>query len=204
MPRKVPPLSEPSQDGTQLLLRPNYLKIETGEDLHVSSRCQHSSHSMVERANKGSVACLGRRVARVDPRCVRLHDLPAVNGANLQGLRGATDRSRHRLHTDVVDAAGRRHRVGLARRSGWPQEAADDLDRLVFAVQPLRGSRAELLVAVAVPHRIGHRHGRGMARRRGAGYGNMAATLAWLHGLGAAGLLGPWSAAFQRRLWAAV
>ena len=47
----------------------------------------------------------------------------------------------------------------------------------------------------------GHRHGRGMARRRGAGDGNMAATLAWLHGLGAAGLLGPRRAAVQRRLW---
>src|SRR3984957_8965145 len=100
----------------------------------------------------------------------------------------------------LMDAPGRRHRLWLARRPDRPQEAIDDLDRLVLGLQLLRRSGAELLVAVAVPHCLGHRHGRRMPRRCGVGDGNVAATLAWLHGLGATGLLGPWSAALQRRL----
>src|SRR6185312_9986009 len=104
------------------------------------------------------------------------------------------------FYPDPVDAAGRRHRLRLALRPDRPQETVDDIDRLVLGLQPACRSRAELLVAFGLPHCPRHRYGCGMACRRGAGDGNMAATFARVHGLGATGFLGPWSAAVQRRL----
>ena len=55
------------------------------------------------------------------------------------------DRGRDRLHGDAVDAAGRRDRLGLARRPGRPQDAADDLDLLVLDLQFHRRLFADLL-----------------------------------------------------------
>src|SRR5689334_9068997 len=94
---------------------------------------------MVEGTNQGPMAGLGSRLARVDPRCFRLHHFPAANGADFQGLRRAADCGRCRLHPDLVDAADRRNRVRLARRPDRPQEAVDDLDRLVLACNLLAG-----------------------------------------------------------------
>jgi len=95
---------------------------------------------------------------------------------------------------------GRRHRLRLDFRPHRPQEAVDDIDRMVFGLQPARRSRAEFLVAAAVPHGLGHRDGGGMARRRSPCNGNLAATFARIHGLGFARLVGPRRAAVQRRL----
>ena len=68
----------------------------------------------------------------------------------------------------------------------------------------IAGVFAELLLPVPVPGIAGHRHGRGMAGRRGLGDGNLAAALARLHGRRAAVVVGSRRAAVGRRLWAAV
>src|SRR5580692_2277349 len=75
----------------------------------------------------------------------------ASDGADFERLRRASDRGRCRLHAHLVDEAGRRHGVGLARRPDRTQEAVDDLDCLVFGLQSARRPRAELLVIAAVP-----------------------------------------------------
>src|SRR5258705_4060665 len=90
---------------------------------------------------------------------------------------------------DVVDAAARRGRIGLARRSDRPQGAADDLDLLVFDLQFHRRIFADLAVSAGVPHPAGHRHGGRVAGRRGLGDGAMADPLPRLYERGAAGLV---------------
>ena len=61
---------------------------------------------------------------------------------------------------------------GLARRSDRPQDAADDLDRLVLALQLHRRLLAHLRVPVLLPRAARHRHGCRMAGRRVAGDGD--------------------------------
>ena len=58
-------------------------------------------------------------------------------------------RCRDRLHPDLVDAAGRRDGGGLDGRPDGPQDAADDLDRLVLGLQLHRRVLADLLVPSA-------------------------------------------------------
>ena len=62
--------------------------------------------------------------------------------------------------------------LGLARRPDRPQDAADDLDLLVLDLQLHRRLFADLPVPAGLPHLARHRHGRGMAGRRGAGDGD--------------------------------
>ena len=87
---------------------------------------------VVEGADQGSMASLVRRLARLDAGRLRLHDLPADHAADREGIRRAADRGDGGVHDHPVDAAGGRHRLGLARRSDRAQDAADDLDRLVL------------------------------------------------------------------------
>ena len=173
---------------------------------------------------QGSMAGLGRRLARVDAQLFRLHHFPAADGADCQGLRRAADRGRHRLHLDLVDAG-----LSAPPPPGWLADQIGRKKPLMISiawfsvcnprarrhclaasrprpVAPVRRPRAELLVAVAVSHRARHRHRCGMAPcRRGAGDGNMAATLARLHGFGAAGAPGAFAGtAIQRRLRSAL
>ena len=108
-----------------------------------------------------------------------------------QDFRCPANRGDGCLYFDVVAAADRRHRLRLARRSHRPQEAADDLDRLVLRLQFLRRLLAELRVPVLLPRTAGHRHGRGVAGRRLARDGKLADPLARLHGGRDARLLGP-------------
>src|SRR5260370_33800929 len=89
-----------------------------------------------------------------------------------------------------MDAAYRRDRQRLARRPDRPQDAADDLDRLVLGLQLPGRPGAELFPAVSVPGIARHRHGRGMAGRRRPRDGDLAGALARLHGRGDAGLGG--------------
>jgi SHS family lactate transporter-like MFS transporter len=102
------------------------------------------------------------------------------------------------FHPDPVDAAGGRHRLGLARRSDRAQETADDLDRLVFGVQLHCRVFSGFLVSIPVSRLARHRHGCGMALRRGAGDGNLADPLAWVHGRRAASLVGHRRPAVER------
>ena len=62
------------------------------------------------------------------------------------------------FHADIVDEAGRCHRVRLARRSYRTQEAVDDLDRLVLGLQSVGRPRTEFLVAAIVSCRPRDRH----------------------------------------------
>ncbi len=59
-------------------------------------------------------------------------------------------------------------RLGLAGGSGRAPNTADDLDPVVFGLQLLRRLLADLRAPVPVPRAARHRHGRGMAGRRGA------------------------------------
>ena len=111
-----------------------------------------------------------------------------------------TDRGRDRLHADLVDAACRRGRLGLACRPDRPQDAADDLDLLVLGLQLHRRLLADLLVPVDLPHAARHRHGRGMAGRRGTGDGAVADPLARLYERRAARLVEHRLSAVERDL----
>src|SRR5450755_2464150 len=60
---------------------------------------------------------MDRRLARLDPRCVRLHHLPADHGAPRGNVQSAADRSDGSIHRNPVAAARGRRRLRLARRS---------------------------------------------------------------------------------------
>ena len=88
-------------------------------------------------------------------------------------------------------------RLGGATASGW---LADRLGRrapLMISIlwylrlQPRRGALAQLHVSVRGQGLAGHRDGRGMAGRRGAGDGILARPIARLHVRRVAGLVGP-------------
>ncbi len=143
-------------------------------------------------------------MAGLDARRLRLHDLSFDHAADCAGIPCPADGGDRGLHLDPVDAARRRHRLGLARRPGRAQDAADDLDRLVFGLQPLCRVFAGILVLVFVPRAARHRHGCRMAGRRGIGDGNLAAALARVYGERAAIVMGPRRAAVERRLRAAL
>jgi MFS transporter, SHS family, lactate transporter len=98
------------------------------------------------------MARLGRRLARVDPGCLRLQ-LLMVRISKDFGV--PLTQVAIVFTLTFVDAACRRHRLPLARRPDRPQEAVDDLDRLVLGLQTPRRSRAELLVAIAVRTALG-------------------------------------------------
>src|SRR5271165_1946801 len=155
---------------------------------------------MVERAHERTMAGLGRRVAGLDLGCLRLHDIPADHAADLAGIRRPADRGDRRIHLDLVDALIGCNRLGLAGRSGRAQDAADDLDRMVFRLQLHRRLFPDILVSVPVPRAPGHRHGGGMAGRRSLGDGAMADPIARFYGRDAASILGPWRGAVERRL----
>jgi len=91
-----------------------------------------------------------------------------------------------------------------ATASGW---IADRIGRKIplmisigFAVQLHCELFPDLLVSVSVSRHARHRHGSGMAVRRGAGDGTMANPLARLYGRRAASLVGPRRAAVKRGL----
>src|SRR5881392_3736139 len=113
------------------------------------------------------MVCVVGGLAGLDARRVRLHRLSADHQADRRRIPGSDDRSHDRLHADLVDAAGRRRRIGLARRPYRPQDAADDLDLLVLDLQFHRGLLADFSLPADLPYPPRHRHGRGMAGRRG-------------------------------------
>ncbi len=78
----------------------------------------------------------------------------------------------------------------LACRPGGPQAPADDLDPGVFGVQLHRRVLADTDVSGRLPHRAWCVHGRGMARRRGPGDGELADPVPRVHEWGSAGILG--------------
>src|SRR5579875_2098522 len=150
------------------------------------------------------MARLDRGLARLDLGRLRFLDLSADHAADRAELSRAADSGDGGVHDHVVDAARRRHRGGLALRPRRTEMAADDLDRLVFAVQSDRRPRPELLAAVPVSRAARRRHGRGMAMRRGPGDGAVAATLARIHGFRPAILVGPRGIVVERGLWSAL
>ena len=93
-----------------------------------------------------------------------------------------------------------------ATASGWLADRIGRKKPLMISIawfsvcNLLAGLAPSFLLLLLFRTAPGHRHGRGMASRRGTGDGNLAAALARLHGLGAAGLLGPRRVALQRRL----
>src|SRR5215469_17872838 len=143
-------------------------------------------------------------LARLDPRRFRFHDLPADHAADIAGVQRAADRGDRGLHVDIVDEAGRRHRLRLARRSDRSKDPADDLDRLVLALQFHCQLFPDILVSVSVSRLARHWHGSGMALRCGAGDGAVADPLARLYGGCAASLMGPRRVAVERGLWLAL
>ena len=145
---------------------------------------------MVERTYEGSVVRLYRCMVGVDARCVRFHRVPADHAGDRAVFRRIDAASDLRVHDHFVDASPGCHRVRLAGRSDRPQDTADDRDPRLFAVQLRRGPGADLHFPVRCPRHPRLLHGRGMARRLGAGDGNLAAAFARLHGRGAARLLG--------------
>ena len=80
--------------------------------------------------------------------------------------------------------------VRLAGRPSGTPGTADDLDLLVFDVQFTRGLLADLHLPVRDPRAAGHRHGRGVASRRGAGDGILAGPLTGTDVGGAARIVG--------------
>ena len=147
---------------------------------------------------------MDRRLARLDPRCVRLHHLPVDHGADRGSVPRAADRSDGGIHRNPVAAAGGRRRLRLARRSHRAQDAIDDLDPVVLDVQPVRRPLAELRAALPVPRAARHRHGCGVARRRRARHGVVAGPLARPHERRAAGVVEYRLPAVEPRLRTAV
>ena len=163
-----------------------------------------STAGLVEGAYARAVARLDRGVAGLDPRRLRLHDLPVADAADLAEFSCTAGRCDGGAGANSVDATGRRHGLGLARRSNGPQEAADDLDRVVFGRQPARRASAELRAVVPVPRADGHRHGCRMAGRCGIGDGAVADPLARLYVRGPARVVGYWRPAIEPGLWPAL
>src|SRR5689334_23050794 len=159
---------------------------------------------MVEGADEGPVVRLDRLLARLDVGCVRLHDVPVDHGADLAGIRRAADRGRVFAERDLVAAAGRGGWLGMAGRPDRPQDAADDLDPVVFDLQLHRRLFADVRVPVFVPRVARHRHGCRMARRRGSRNGVLAGALPGLYERAAAGLVEPRVPLGQSDLWARV
>ena len=98
----------------------------------------------------------------------------------------------------------RRGRLGVARRPDRPQDAADDLDPVVFDLQLHRRLLADIWVSLSVSRAARHRHGRRMAGRRGARDGVLAGALPRVHERDAAGLVEPRVPFGQPDLWAGV
>src|SRR5271165_65774 len=169
-----------------------------------SRRNQNQPNSLVEGADERPVVRLGGLLARLDLGCVRLHDVPADHGADLAGIRRAADRGRVFAERDFVAAARRRSRLGMARRPDRAQDAADDLDPVVFDLQFHRRLLADVWVSLSVPRAAGHRHGRGMAGRRGSRDGVLAGALPRVHERDAAGLVEPRISSGQPDLWVGV
>src|SRR5438477_6825187 len=151
-----------------------------------------NTHRLVERTHQRSMVCLCGSLGRVDPRRLRLHRISVNHCADRQGVRRAGARSGGGVDDHAVDAASRRHCQRVARRPDRPQDAADDLDRLVFGLQFPGRPGAELLFAVPLPGAARHRHGRGVAGRRRPRDGDVADALARLYGRRDAGLVGDW------------
>ena len=107
-----------------------------------------------------------------------------------QGIRCPADRGDCCLYFDLMVAPDRRHRLGLARRSHRPQEAADDLDRLVLGLQLHRRLLPQLRLPVLLPRACWAsawaRSGRSAPRWRW----KVADPLARLHGGRDAGIMG--------------
>ena len=95
-----------------------------------------------------------------------------------------------RVHDHLVDASCGGHRLGLAVRPDRTQDAADDRDPRLFAVQFRRRPVADLHVPVRRPRHPRLLHGRGMAGRLRPGDGNLAAALARADRRHPAGILG--------------
>src|SRR5262249_50818515 len=180
-------------------------RVEPGEVRDDSDgRDRPQSASVVEGTNEGPVAGMGGGLAGLDPRLVRLHDLPADHAADFAGVQCSADGRDLCVYDHAVDAPRRRGLLRLARRSPRAATAADDLDPRLFRVQLHRRLLANLLVSVPVPRAPRLLHGRGMAGRRRVGHGAMAATLARLYEWGSAGIVGHRLFAVERGLRAAL
>ncbi len=97
-----------------------------------------------------------------------------------------------------------------ATASGWLADRIGRKKPLMISiawysvVQLHRRLFADLLVPVSVPGLARHRHGSGMAVRRGIGDGKLADPLARVHGRRPASLVGPRRPAVERGLWPAL
>ena len=80
--------------------------------------------------------------------------------------------------------------IRLAGRSDGAPSASDDLHSLVFHLQFPRRLLAKLCLPVCDPGTAGHRHGGGMAGRRGAGDGILAGAVSRADVRRLAGVLG--------------
>ncbi len=130
-------------------------------------------------------------MARVDARLIRFHDLRLHYAADIAGIPCPDHGSDCGLYFDAMVAPDRCHRFRLAGRSHRPQEAADDLDRLVLRLQFHRRLLPELRLPVLLPCNPRHWYGRGVAGGSLARHGILADPVARLHGRRHAGIMGP-------------
>ena len=158
--------------------------------LHMSVTNQRISRTLVEGTHQGPMVRLYSGLARLDAGCVRFHRLPADHGADRAGIRRAAHRGHRDLHGHADYAPGRCDGFRLVGRPYGAPGTADDLHPVVLDLQPPRGLLTQFYIPVRGPGAAGHRDGRGMAGRCGAGDGVLAGTVARLHVRCAARLMG--------------
>jgi hypothetical protein len=161
-----------------------------GVQIDVRIRQKRGKRSVVERTHQGPMVRLLRRLDGLDARRLRLHRLPSDHGADRAGVRGSADRRDRDLLGHAGHAPGWSDGIRLAGRSAGTPSASDDLHSLVFHLQFPRGLLAQLYLPVRDPGAVGHRHGGGMAGRRGAGDGILAGAVARADVRRLAGVLG--------------
>src|SRR5947207_1064454 len=95
--------------------------------------------------------------------------------------RGGVWRSDHRSDRGLLRHSGHAARwcdsLRLVGRPFGTPGTADDFDPMVFGVQFTGRALADLHLSVHYPRAAGHRDGRGVAGRRGAGNGILAGAL---------------------------
>ena len=165
---------------------------------------QRISGTLVEGTHQGSMVRLYSGLAGLDAGRVRFHRLPADHDADRARIRCAAHRGHRDLHGHADYAPGRCDGFRLVVRPYGAPGAADDLHPVVLDLQPPRRLLTQFYIPVCGPCTAGHRDGRGMAGRCGAGDGVLASAVARLHVRCAARLMGAGLRAVGRRLRLAV